>query len=82
MLLIAHIAVALSSLVYAGFVFISPSPIKVKMSYCLVGLTLVSGTALVIVSHAQILQSCLMGLAYLAFTLSATVLAGAKLDKI
>ena len=65
MLLITHVLVALSSIIATGLAYLSPSQRKLRTSYGLVGLTLASGTALVITTHSPLLSSCMTGLAYL-----------------
>ncbi len=65
MLLISHIIIALSSIVYSTFLFFVPTKRNLRISYGLVGLTLTSGTLLVVVSGARILQTCTTGLMYL-----------------
>jgi len=66
MLLIAHVIVALSSIVVTGLAYLRPSVAKLRSSYSLVGLTLASGTILVITTHSPLLSSCMTGLIYLA----------------
>ncbi|HSX53462.1 MAG TPA: hypothetical protein VLF90_03800 [Patescibacteria group bacterium] len=43
-----------------------PTKAKLYGTYALVGLTLVSGTDLVVVSHSRILSACTSGLVYIA----------------
>jgi hypothetical protein len=47
-----------------------PTKRKLQISYSLVGLTLVSGTALVVTTHSPLLSSCMTGLVYLGIVLS------------
>lgn len=63
-LLISHITIALASISIAAFGLVRPSDKTLRQSYAAIGATLVSGTALVIASHSNILQSCMTGLAY------------------
>ncbi|HSX32379.1 MAG TPA: hypothetical protein VLF43_03890 [Candidatus Saccharimonadales bacterium] len=65
MILILHIAAALSSLAVTTFAFMSPSQAKLRASYALTAFTLASGTYLVVASHAALLQACTTGLLYL-----------------
>jgi len=65
MLLVTHIVIALGSVISSSWLLLKPSRIKFILSYILLGLTLISGTTLVVVSHAPILPSCEAGLAYL-----------------
>jgi hypothetical protein len=69
LLLIAHISIALSSLVVATLTAFIPSKFKVKLSGYMIGLTLLSGTILVVLTHQQILSSCETGLIYLALAM-------------
>ncbi len=66
MLLVTHIIIAISSIVYTTYLFISPLKARFGASYALVSLTLISGTALVIRKPAALVSACLSGLAYLA----------------
>ena len=66
MLLMLHIFIALSSLGFATYLYISPNSAKFKIAYGLVAGTLASGTALVVVTHSPLLSSCMSGLIYLA----------------
>lgn len=75
-----HIFVALSSLVYATYLYFSPSLSKLRVSYTLVGLTLISGTYLVMSKPAHLLQACLTGLVYLGVVSVAIALARHKLS--
>lgn len=66
MILILHIVIALASIAYTTYLWASPSKAKFKASYVLVGLTLASGIALVVVSPAAMIQACMSGLLYTA----------------
>ena len=65
MILIFHILVALSSLAYTGYVFLSPSKQKLYAAYTLVALTVGSGTILLIQNPGSMRQVCTTGLVYL-----------------
>jgi len=65
MLLITHILIALGSILSSSWLLFKPSRVKFILSYALIGLTLISGTTLVVVSHSPILPSCEAGLVYL-----------------
>lgn len=80
MTLILHILIALTSLIYSGYVFFSPSKNKIRVSYGLVAATLISGTYLVVSTHSPILSSCVSGLVYLAIVLSGILAAHRKLS--
>ena len=66
MILLAHIAVALTSLVWTTFLWLRPTKAKFVGSYTLLGATLASGTYLVISTKAHILQACTTGLIYVS----------------
>lgn len=79
MILLLHIGIALLSLAYAAYVFIAPSKTKLKISYSLVGMTLGTGTYLVIMAPAHMVQACMAGLFYTAVVLAASALSQRKL---
>lgn len=79
MLILLHVGVALSSIAWSTYLFFAPSKAKIYTSYALVALTLGSGTYLVLSTHARILQSCIMGLAYTAVVSVGIVSAHTKL---
>jgi hypothetical protein len=68
MLLLIHVVVAISSLIYSGYVFLSPSRAKINKTYGFIAATLLSGTILAIVSKAALLSVCVSGLLYLGIT--------------
>jgi hypothetical protein len=65
MILPLHILVALVSVALSTITFLRPSPRKLRASAALVALTLISGTYLVMSTHAPLVQSCVTGLVYL-----------------
>jgi hypothetical protein len=79
MVVLLHVLCALVSLVYSSFVYISPSYSRLRISYGLVTLTIISGTYLVISTHSNMLQACLAGLIYLAVVLAGLLSARRKL---
>ncbi len=82
MLLISHIIIALFSLVYTLYLFFYPSKPGLITSYVLVALTVISGTALVIIKPAHMTQTCVTGLVYLAVIFSGIIAVHHKLAKI
>jgi hypothetical protein len=70
MLLLLHIIIALSGLAASTSAVFRPSRNKLSASYGLVIATIVTGTVLVISSHAKILSSCIAGLVYVGVSLS------------
>ncbi|HSX31467.1 MAG TPA: hypothetical protein VLE99_06130 [Candidatus Saccharimonadales bacterium] len=81
MLLLAHIVVALTSVLQATFGVLRPSRAKLLTTYGLIAGTLVTGTYLVISLHAPVLQSCVSGLAYLVATLPLAAVAQHRLSQ-
>jgi len=79
MLLLTHIVIALSSILYTTYLFIFPTQKKFYVSYALIGSTLVSGTILVISTHSPLLSSCEAGLAYLGVVFSGLIAARYRL---
>lgn len=79
MILLSHIIIALSSLLFTAVVLIAPSKVKLRISYALVALTIASGTLLVVTSHVRILEVCTMGLFYLAIVSVGLVFAHRRL---
>lgn len=80
MVLFIHLCAALASLGWATYSYITPSATKLKIAYGLVGLTLGSGTYLVVSTHSKILSACLSGLLYLAVTFGFLTAAQKKLN--
>ena len=78
MLLLAHIIIALVSIIFVTLLFFSPSDFKFKANYLLIGATLASGTYLVVDRGSHLLESCVMGLAYIGVVLSAIIAARRK----
>ncbi len=81
MVLIFHIAIALTSVIFTTVGIFSPSRFKINLSYALATLTLSSGTYLVIVSHASLIRACFTGIVYLAIVFSGIFSAQHRLAK-
>lgn len=79
MILTLHIAIALSSVVYTAYVYISPSRAKLNGTYVLTALTIASGTWLVVANPAHMVQACMSGLVYLGAMFLGIALARHKL---
>lgn len=63
--LFIHVIVAISSVLFSSYLFFRPSKRNFNISYILIGLTLISGTYLVLVTHSALLPACEAGLSYL-----------------
>ena len=70
MILLTHIIIALSSICVTTGLAFWPSLAKLRLSAVMIGLTLASGTYLVISMHSPLLSSCMTGLLYLGVALS------------
>jgi hypothetical protein len=79
MLILIHVIIALSSIGFTTYLAISPSQAKLRLSYVLVALTLVTGTYLVVSTGSNLLKSCLTGLVYLAVVTAGIVAARHRL---
>ncbi len=65
MILLAHIIIALVSLGSTTYAFFHPTRLTLRISYLLVALTVATGTYLILMSPAHMLQTCTTGLVYL-----------------
>ena len=72
MLLVLHVVIALTSIVWTGLAYFAPSTKKLNITYALIAATLASGTYLAITMHSPLLKSCMTGLVYLAVVLFET----------
>lgn len=74
-LLPIHIIIALSSIGYTAYVLFRPSKKGLDIAYGLTGLTIATGTILVIDLRANLTLTCLEGLVYLSLMFAALVVA-------
>ncbi len=79
MILVAHITLALASLLLTAYLCLTPSKTGLHLSYGLVAMTLVTGTYMVATMPVQILSTCISGLLYLAVVFSGIAWARHKL---
>lgn len=63
-MLLLHIIIAVASVGFSTFLYFSPSRPKLGASYTLMGLTIATGTYLIVTSHVAMLRTCMMGLMY------------------
>ena len=78
MALIIHIIIALSSIVFTTLLFAAPSQVRFRINYLMIGLTLASGTYLVISTNAAMLKACISGLLYISLVTLGTLAARYK----
>lgn len=79
MLILIHVLIALASIAVASFAFFSPSIKKILVSYGLIVATTASGIFLIVTASSNILQSCLVGLAYVTVVSMVTIYAHLRL---
>lgn len=77
-LLFIHLALAFSSIIFAGVVYASPTQTKFTLSYGLIAGTLVSGVLLTAGAPSHVVSSTVSGIIYLAIVSVATVAARRK----
>ena len=82
MILLTHILIALGSVAWSLYTYLSPTQAKLRGSSYLITATLISGTILVINTNAPLVKSCVTGLIFVAASMAATVAARHKLAKI
>lgn len=75
MILLAHILIALSSIVCASLAIFRPSRATLRTSYALVGATFASGFYLVWSAPAHMMEACTSGIIYLALVSVVLVIA-------
>jgi len=79
MIVLLHVLIALASIAHATHTFFRPSQYKLYGSYGLIAATIVSGTVLIVASSGHMLESCTMGLLYIAGVSVLTVKAHTRL---
>ena len=79
MILLVHILVALTSIVWTTYLYFDPNKAKIYTAYGLIGGTLASGTALIASTGSSILRGCVSGLIYLAVVSFGVAIASRKL---
>jgi hypothetical protein len=79
-MLIAHIAIALSSLLIATLAVVTPKLAAIRLGYGLAALTFASGTYLVFMG-ASIVQFCLSGAVYFSIVAGLLAVARTKLAR-
>lgn len=78
-MLIAHVCIALSSVLFSTVLYFFPSKAKYNISSWLLISTLATGTILVVAHPGHLVSSCISGLAYLAFVTSLMYMSSRKL---
>ncbi len=81
MILIAHILLALASILFSTFVLFNPSKAKIYSSYSLIASTLTTGVYLTLIYPAHIKQACVSGIVYIATMSVIMISVHARLEK-
>ncbi|MEK7626297.1 MAG: hypothetical protein AAB423_03035 [Patescibacteria group bacterium] len=81
MVLIAHILLALSSILFSTYVLFNPSRSKIYSSYSLIASTLTTGVYLTLIHPAHIKQACISGVVYIATMSAIMISVHARLEK-
>lgn len=80
MIITLHVLIALSGIACATYGYIRPTNKSLYASYGLIAMTFISGFILVLAEPAQMLRTCLSGIAYLAVVTAAVVLTRRKMS--
>lgn len=78
MMLITHILIAVASIGLASFAYFRPSAVVLNATYASIALTLGTGTFLIVMSPAHMVQACVTGIAYLVVVGAIALAARAK----
>ena len=79
MILLLHISIALASIALATISYVWPTASKLRASYALIALTLVTGSALVVSAPAHMLHACISGIIYVVIVTAMVMVARRKL---
>ncbi len=79
MLVIAHVFIALASVICTGYTSFFPSKTKLAVSYGLVALTIASGSYLIFTKPAHMIATCFEGLLYIGVVTIGIIFAQKKL---
>ena len=80
MILITHILLATTSIIYASLTLISPSKTKLNITYLLTLGTIISGALMTIVSPQLLGRVCMTGVIYLIFIIAVSLLSQKRLS--
>lgn len=75
MALLIHIIIAVTSVAFTTLLFVLPTRTKFRINYALIGLTLATGTYLVVSTNTSMLKACMSGLFYITLVTAGTVAA-------
>ena len=73
MVLMLHITVALLGIILSTISLFAPTRTSLRSSYAAIAITVTTGAILTIQAPTHLIETCIVGLLYVAATLSATV---------
>lgn len=80
-MLLLHILIALSSVIFTAYTSFTPSKAKLQKAYALVGLTLATGTYLIATKPVHMVQTCITGLVYIGLVTVGLIYARQRLAR-
>jgi hypothetical protein len=81
MILLTHIALALTSIVLASYTALFPSSTKLRITYVLSIGTILSGLTMAFINPVNLGRACLSGIVYLGLIISISAIAQKRLAK-
>lgn len=81
MVILIHVIIALTSVIESTVLLLSPTQKKLNLTYILFAGTIGSGTYVLFTIPSHMLQTCIDGLLYMGFVVSAVVIAKIRLAK-
>lgn len=78
-MIIVHALIAIVGLAVTTLAYFKPSQTTLRIAYGLAGATLATGTYLVVMSPAHLVQACISGIIYFSFVTFGIVAAQKKL---
>jgi hypothetical protein len=82
MLLLTHILIACASILQSTYSMFKTSGLQIKISYTLFGLTVATGSVLMVLNPKSLTQTCYTGLVYLVIAGTEIFIARRKLSKV
>lgn len=79
MILITHITIAITSVIYSLYTYAAPSDSKLRIASWLIAGVVGSGTVLVVSLQANLVRACLTGLLFVGFSAAGVLAAKRKL---
>lgn len=81
MVVLLHVIIAFAGLISAAATYVSPSRLRLRVSYALASLTFITGSYLLVGDPAHLVPACIMGLTYFAVVIWAVANARRRLAR-